>query len=59
VLSKIVKEVDDERQRGQQQEIAAAAEKQAGRSTGSVDRHAQHAQGLRRSTGRSTEILWL
>ena len=30
---------------------AAAAEKQAGRSTGPVDRHAQHAQGHRRSTG--------
>ena len=41
----IAKEVDDERQKGQQQEIAAAAEKQAGRSTGPVDRHAQHAQG--------------
>ena len=39
---------DDERKRGQQQEIAEAAEKQAGRSTGQVgpvDRHAQHARG--------------
>ena len=41
MLSKIAKEVDDERQ----METAAAAEKQAGRSTGPVDRHAQHAQG--------------
>ena len=53
-LPKIAREVDDERQRGQQQEIAAAAENQAGRSTGPVDRHAQHARGLRQSTGRST-----
>ena len=46
VVEVITKEVDDERQRGQQQqEIAATAEKQAGRSTGPVDRHAQHAQG--------------
>ena len=42
VVEVIAKKVDDERQ---QQEIAAAAEKQAGRSTGPVDRHAQHAQG--------------
>ena len=48
VVEVIAKEVDDERQREQQQEIAAAAENQAGRSTG----HAQHARGLRRSTGR-------
>ena len=41
------REVDDERQRGQQQEIAAAAEIRQGRSTGPVDRHAQHARGLR------------
>ena len=41
----IAKEVDDEDEGRQQQEIAAA-EKQAGRSTGPVDRHAQHAQGL-------------
>ena len=53
----IAEEVDDEDEGKQQQETAAAAENQAGRSTGPVDRHAQHAQGLRRSTGRSTEIL--
>ena len=47
-VEEIAKEVDDGRQSGQQQKIAAAAE--SGRA-GPVDRHAQHAQGLRRSTG--------
>ena len=46
-VEEIAKEIDDGRQSGQQQKIAAAAE--SGR--GPVDRHAQHAQGLRRSTG--------
>ena len=40
----IAEEVDDEDEGKQQQKKAAAAE-QAGRSTGPVDRHAQHAQG--------------
>ena len=47
-VEEIAKEADDGRQSEQQQKIAAAAE--SGR-VGPVDRHAQHAQGLRRSTG--------
>ena len=47
-LSGLPREVDDKRQKGQQKETAAAAEK-IGRSVDRagvpVDRHAQHAQG--------------
>ena len=43
--------VYDERQRNSGQEKAAAAENDRGRSTGPVDRRAQHAQELERSTG--------
>ena len=51
VVEVIAKEVDDERRRKQQQKIAAAAgNRLVGRpvrSTGPVDRRAQHAQGQR------------
>ena len=52
----IAEEVDDEDEGKQQQKTSQQQQVQIGRSTGSVDRHAQHAQGLRRSTGRPTEI---
>ena len=45
-VEEIAKEVDDGRQSEQQQKTAAAAE--SGRA---VDRRAQHAQRLERSTG--------
>ena len=56
VVEMITKEVDDERQREQQQEIAAAAENRlVGRPARLTDMHGMH-RVKRRSTGRSTAI---
>ena len=41
----IAEEVDDEDEGKQQQKISQQQQVQIGRSTGPVDRHAQHAQG--------------
>ena len=56
VVEVIAKEVDNERQRRQQQKIAAAVEnRQVGRPARSTDMHNMH-RLHRRSTGRSAEI---
>ena len=56
VVEVIAKEVDNERQRRQQQKIAAAAEnRQVGRPARSTDMHNMH-RVQRQSTGWSTEI---